>query len=124
MVPALPDLPLHVRPYSEGYAGEFYAQMAVDPLLLDPSTHAALDLPAYRARRMFFSWTAFLLGLGQPLPIVHAYAIQDALFWVLLALLAFLPSNEGEPSGPRRSPISPAWPRTAICSGARSLPAR
>jgi len=87
MIPALRDLPLHVRPNTIGYDGQFYAQLAVDPLLLDPATAEALDQPSYRARRILFSWTAFLLGLGQPLPIVHAYAIQNAFFWLLLALL-------------------------------------
>ena len=87
LIPALRDLPLHVRPNAIGYDGQFYAQMAVDPLLLDPATTGALDQPSYRARRILFSWTAFLLGLGQPLLIVHAYAIQNAFFWFLLALL-------------------------------------
>ena len=87
LIPTLRNLPIHVRPDSVGYDGQFYAQLAVDPLLLDPATAEALDQPSYRARRILFSWTAFLLGLGQPLPIVHAYAIQNALFWLLLAML-------------------------------------
>lgn len=87
LIPELRDLPLHVRPNAIGYDGQFYAQLAVDPLLLDPATAEALDQPSYRARRILFSWTAFLLGLGQPLLIVHAYAIQNAFFWLLLALL-------------------------------------
>ena len=86
-IPALRDVPLHVRPNSGGYDGQFYAQLAVDPLLLDPATVEALDTPSYRARRILFSWTAFLFGFGQPQLIVHAYAIQNAVFWILLALL-------------------------------------
>ena len=61
--------------------------MAVDPLLLDPATIDGLDNPSYRVRRILFSWTAFLFGLGQPRWIVHAYAIQNAVFWILVALL-------------------------------------
>ena len=87
LIPTLRDLPLHVRPNATGYDGQFYAQLAVDPLLLDPATAEALDQPSYRARRILFSWTAFLLGLGQPWLIVHAYAIQNAFFWLVLALL-------------------------------------
>ena len=87
MVPGLRDVPLRVVPNSPGYDGQFYAQLAVDPLLLDAATGEALDNPSYRARRILFSWTAFLLGLGQPRLVVHAYAIQNALFWVVLALL-------------------------------------
>ena len=85
LVPALRDVPLHFWP--GGYDGQFYAQLAVDPLLLDPATIEALDNPSYRARRILFSWTAFLFGLGQPHWIVHAYAIQNAVFWIVAALL-------------------------------------
>ena len=87
MIPALREVPVHVGPNSGGYDGQFYAQLAVDPLLLDPATIEALDTPSYRARRILFSWTAFLFGFGQPRLIVHAYAIQNAVFWILLALL-------------------------------------
>lgn len=87
MVPGLRDVPLRVVPNSPGYDGQFYAQLAVDPLLLDAATGEALDNPSYRARRILFSWTAFLIGLGQPRLVVHACAIQNALFWVVLALL-------------------------------------
>ena len=85
LVPALRDVPLHF--WQGGYDGQFYAQLAVDPLLLDPATVEALDSPSYRARRILFSWTAFLFGLGQPHWIVHAYAIQNAVFWLVVALL-------------------------------------
>ena len=86
-LPAVRAVPHHVVESSGGYDGQFYAQLAVDPLLLDPTIDVALDSPVYRARRILFSWTAFLLGLGQPRLILQAYAIQNALFWVLLALL-------------------------------------
>ena len=85
LVPALRDVSLHF--WQGGYDGQFYAQLAVDPLLLDPATIDALDNPSYRARRILFSWTAFLFGLGQPHWIVHAYAIQNAVFWIVVALL-------------------------------------
>ena len=86
-LPAVRSVPHFIVEGSGGYDGQFYAQLAVDPLLLDPAIDQALDSPAYRARRILFSWTAFLLGLGQPQLILQAYAIQNVLYWVLLALL-------------------------------------
>lgn len=85
VVPALRDVPRNTL--SSGYDGQFYAQLAVDPLVLEPSTVEALDNPFYRARRVLTAGTAFLFGLGQPRWIVHAYAIQNVAFWILLALL-------------------------------------
>ena len=86
-LPAVRAVPHHVMENSSGYDGQFYAQLAVDPLLLDPAIGDAIDVPMYRARRILFSWTAFLLGLGQPRFVLHAYAIQNIFFWLVLALL-------------------------------------
>ena len=86
-LPAVRAVPHHVMENSSGYDGQFYAQLAVDPLLLDPAIDDALEAPAYRARRILFSWTAYLLGLGQPRFVLQAYAIQNIVFWVVLALL-------------------------------------
>jgi len=73
--------------------GQFHAQLALSPLLRDENLPEAIDNFPYRARRILFSWTAFALGLGQPAWILHAYAVQNALFWLLLAglLLRWLP---------------------------------
>ena len=64
-----------------------------DPLVRDPAIVDALDTVAYRARRILFSSTAFLLGLGQPRWILQAYALQNVLAWLALAwiLLRWLP---------------------------------
>ncbi len=72
---------------SFGYDGQFYAQLAVAPLLDDPGLQDALDSAPYRARRILFSWTAFALGLGQPGWVLQAYALQNVLCWVILAWL-------------------------------------
>ena len=74
-----------------GYDGQFYAQMALDPLLRDPSTLAALDNPAYRARRIFVPLLAYLAGFGQPLLILQSYALINLVFFaaLLLGLYAF-----------------------------------
>lgn len=70
-----------------GYDGQYYAQLAVDPLLRDPAIDRALDDPPYRARRILFSWTAWAGGLGRPAWILQAYAVQNAIAWLLIAWL-------------------------------------
>ena len=85
VLPSVRAVPRYVEENSAGYDGQFYAQLAVDPLLRDPALGDALDAPAYRARRIFFSWTAFLLGLGQPRWVLQAYAAQYVVLWLLLA---------------------------------------
>ena len=83
-LPAVRAIPHAVVHDSFGYDGQFYAQLSIDPLLRDLALRDALDTPAYRARRILFSWSAFLLGLGQPAWILQAYAIQFVALWVLL----------------------------------------
>jgi len=85
-LPTLRALPYQIdSPY--GYDGQFYAQLALDPLTRDPAIEDALDNFPYRARRILFSWTAFALGLGRPGWILQAYALQNVLFWFILAVL-------------------------------------
>jgi hypothetical protein len=85
-LPTLRALPHQIdTPY--GYDGQFYAQLALDPLTRDPAIERALDSFQYRARRILFSWTAFALGLGQPGWILQAYALQNVLCWFILAVL-------------------------------------
>lgn len=69
------------------YDGQFYATRALDPLLRDPAIDSEMDLPALRARRILFSWTAYVLGLGRPTWILNAYALQNVLAWLLLGLV-------------------------------------
>lgn len=77
----------HFRENCGGFDGQFYAQIATDPLLLTPEIKHALDDPIYRARRIFLSWTAYLLGLGHTPWILQAYAILNILFWFLMLAL-------------------------------------
>jgi hypothetical protein len=97
-LPAVAEVPHFVHYQSPGYDGQFYAQLAVEPLLRDRRIDAALDTPPYRARRILFAWTAYLMGLGRPAWILKAYALQNILAWLLLAwvLLRWFP-----PSAPR-----------------------
>lgn len=92
---ALKGLPHYEYPPGTAYDGAMYAQAAMDPLLRDPEIDRAFDAPAYRARRILFSWTAYLLGLGRPAWILQAYALQNVLAWLLLAwvLTRWLPPD-------------------------------
>ncbi|OFW12178.1 MAG: hypothetical protein A3H96_01520 [Acidobacteria bacterium RIFCSPLOWO2_02_FULL_67_36] len=86
-IPALRDVPHYEYAPTQGYDGAFYVQLAMAPLLRDPEIDRALDAPAYRARRILFSWTAWALGLGKPAWILQAYALQNVLCWLALGWL-------------------------------------
>jgi hypothetical protein len=85
-LPALRAVPHDVQP-GAGYDGQFYAQLALDPLLRSESIGTALDSPAYRGRRILLPWTAYLLGLGQPWFALQAYALLNVGCWLGLAFL-------------------------------------
>ncbi|HWJ55841.1 MAG TPA: hypothetical protein VNR90_06470, partial [Vicinamibacterales bacterium] len=85
--PALRGVPHYVHPPAVSYDGQFYAQRALDPLLRDPLTDRAMDLAPLRARRILFSWTAYVAGFGRPAWILEAYALQNVVAWLLLAVL-------------------------------------
>jgi hypothetical protein len=86
----LPEV-THAHPFvfqdSDGYDGEFYAQIAVSPLLSDPGLNTALDSPAYRSRRIGLPWFAWLAGLGHTPWVLQAYALANVLAWLALAAL-------------------------------------
>jgi hypothetical protein len=92
-VAAMDGLDYYVLRDSDGYDGQYYAQIAMTPGLTDPRLDQAVDGVPYRARRILFSWTAFALGLGRPAWILQAYALQNALCWLVLAavLLRWFP---------------------------------
>jgi hypothetical protein len=82
--------PKFIDPYPDhrwGFDGQLYAEMALDPLLLDPHLHIALDNPPYRAQRILLSWLAWIGGLGQPFWVINAYAAMNLVFWVGYAWL-------------------------------------
>jgi len=83
----------HVENKDGGYDGQFYARLAMEPLLRDPALDKTLDLPGYRARRILFSWTAYALGLGRPAWVLEAFALQNVLVWLIFAwqLLRWFP---------------------------------
>lgn len=86
-VPALRRVPHYDYTGAGVYDGQFYAQCALDPLMRDPATDRAMDLAPFRARRILFSWTAYLAGAGRPAWILEAYALQNVVCWLLLALV-------------------------------------
>ena len=89
-----PDYYVHRDSY--GYDGQYYAQLAVKPRPSDRDLRAAMDNLPYRARRILFCWTAYVLGLGQPRWVLEAYALQNVAAWLLLAwvLLRWFPPTE------------------------------
>jgi len=84
----LENLPIAMAvPESGGYDGQFYAQIAIDPLLRSPDLAEAIDIPAYRARRILLPATAALIGHGSPWWTLQAYALLNVVCWIALAWL-------------------------------------
>lgn len=83
--PALEGLPIATVPHSNGYDGQFYAQLALDPLLLSPETSAALDVPDYRARRVLVPAVASVGGAGNPWRTLQIFALLNVVCWLILA---------------------------------------
>jgi hypothetical protein len=79
-----------------GYDAQYYAQLAMRPRLSDPALAQALDSLPYRARRILLSWTAWLLGGGDPVRALQVFSLQNVVAWLLLAALLwrwFPPTN-------------------------------
>ena len=87
-LPVLKATPHAVEP-TPGYDGQFYAQLALDPLLRRQEIRRALDSPVYRARRMLMPWAAWVMGGGQPWWILQAYALLNVLCWLALGWILF-----------------------------------
>jgi hypothetical protein len=83
----LQNLPIATVPESSGYDGQFYAQIAVDPLLRNAELKQALDAPAYRARRILAPAAAAVLGFGNPWRTLQAYALLNVVCWFVFAWL-------------------------------------
>jgi hypothetical protein len=95
--PAMQQVPHFEYPAWASYDGQFYAQRALDPFCRDPLVDRAMDLPPFRARRILFSWTAYVVGLGRPAWIINVYAVQNVVAWLLLAaiLTRWMPPTTG-----------------------------
>lgn len=95
-LPALQPLPLASAKGSNGYDGQFYATVAIDPLLRDAELNRVLDAPAYRARRILVPLTAYMAGLGHPWWILQAFALVNVACWLVFG--GILRRVIGEPS--------------------------
>ena len=98
-VPALRRVP-HAVEAGSGYDGQFYAQLALDPLLRTRPTFVALDSAAYRGRRILLPWTSYVLGFGVPRYVVQIYALLNVACWLILGvlLLHWLPAGALRPT--------------------------
>lgn len=77
----------YVAKVSDGYDAQYYVQIAMDPSLRNQALRRAVDNLPYRARRILFSATAYVAGLGRPAWILQAFALQNVVTWVLMAAL-------------------------------------
>ncbi len=66
-----------------GYDGQFFAALAVDPLLLDENTPRYLDGPAYRAGRIGLPLAAWIVSLGNRRVALIVYPLLN---WALSLL--------------------------------------
>lgn len=81
---AVQGLPLATVPASSGYDGQFYAQVALDPLLRSSELAHVLDAPVYRARRILTPAIAAILGFGNPWWTLQIYALLNVFCWLVL----------------------------------------
>lgn len=86
---ALQNIPIATVAGSNGYDGQFYAQIALDPLLRSSELENVIDAPAYRARRILVPVLAAILGLGSPFQILQAYALINVFCWFVLGWLLY-----------------------------------
>jgi len=78
-LPELRTAPIFL--YEYGYDGHYYAQLAARPAVSDPALSGAIDSVGYRARRILLSWTAWVVGGGDPVAAVRAYAWLNLVIW-------------------------------------------
>jgi len=81
-LPELLAVDHYEMPATDGYDGQYYAQLAMHPALRDGQLTNAVDNLPYRARRMLFCWIPYLLALGDPSLALQLYAVQNVVFWV------------------------------------------
>jgi len=104
-----------------GYDGQFYAQVALVPLLDRPELSRAVDDPTYRARRIGLPLLAFAFGLGRPWLVLQSYAVLNLFFAFVLAAALYRYSSL---HNGRDFLLAGAllWSTGALASLARALP--
>lgn len=88
VVPALRSQP-HVIVPGDGFDGQFYVQLALDPLVLKPATAAAVDDAPIRARRFLAPAIAWVAGAGNPRAVLWTFPLINLAAWLGLAALAW-----------------------------------
>lgn len=86
-IPEIKEATVYVYENSDGYDGQFYAQLAVEPSVTSDSIRSAMDDPGYRARRILLSAASYLFGFGNDKLIIFTYSIINVVFWLLLSIL-------------------------------------
>ena len=84
---SLQNRPVFTVANSSGYDGQFYAQIALSPLLNDAELDHVIDAPAYRARRILVPALAAITGCGSPWWVLQAYALINPGCWIALGWL-------------------------------------
>jgi len=86
-IPAVHNDRIFIHPEAGSYDGGYYAQIATSPGLTDPALRPAIDDLGYRARRILLSAIAWVLGGGDPVAAMQAYAGLNLVLWFGLAAL-------------------------------------
>ena len=88
----------------QGYDGQFFLAIALDPLLQHPGSTEALDFPRYRYRRILYPLAGHVLGLGHPKAIPYTLVLINVLCIPILVLLGA--RLLGEVSGSKNTLLS------------------
>lgn len=85
LVPDLREAPILINAGDASYDGAYYAQIATNPALDPAILQPAIDDAGYRARRILLGAVAWVLGGGEPVRVVRAYAALNIVLWFALA---------------------------------------
>ena len=83
----------------DGYDGQFFLTLGLDPLLRDPRSVTALDNPPYRHRRILYPLLGYLLGAGNPQLVPWTLVLIN-----LLCVAALVRMAAGSLAGSRAPP--------------------
>lgn len=73
-----------------GYDGQQFLTLALDPLLLNPQTKNALDDPYYRSKRIMYPLLGYIFGAGSPRVIPYSLVIINFFGLIFLIFIASL----------------------------------
>jgi hypothetical protein len=72
---------------TNGYDGQFYAQIALVPFLDKEVLVNVIDNPAYRSRRIGMPFLANLLSFGNVKWVLYWYAVLPVIFWYIFLII-------------------------------------